>query len=101
MTPGEPIICRLEPGALRSRRDSLLPGLLARADRVDEIDAGYRLRFADAAQLLSVASVIDAERHCCRFLEFRLTVEAGGGAMWLEVTGPTGAKEFLTDLLRT
>jgi hypothetical protein len=99
MDPNEPIVCSLEPGALGSRRDALLPGLRERAERVEEIDAGYRIRFADASHLVSVASVIDAERQCCRFLEFRLTVEAGGGPMVLEITGPTGAKEFLADLL--
>src|SRR5262252_20275 len=99
MTPDEPIMCSLEPDALRSRRDALLPSLIAHAERVEEIDAGYRIRFADATRLRSIASVIDAERQCCRFLEFRLTVEAGGGAMWLELTGPSGAKEFLADLL--
>ncbi|HJZ70446.1 MAG TPA: hypothetical protein VKE51_01835 [Vicinamibacterales bacterium] len=101
MTPDEPIMCSLEPGALRSRRDALLPGLIQHADRVEEIDAGYRLRFADAAHLLEVAAVIDTERQCCRFLAFRLTIEAGGGAMLLEITGPSGAREFLADLLRS
>jgi hypothetical protein len=93
-----PIACSLEPGALRQRRDALLPGLVARADRVEAIDAGYRLRFPDAAALTTVAAVVDAERQCCRFLEFRLTIEPGGGPMWLEVTGPPGTKEFLADL---
>ena len=101
MTPDEPIMCSLEPGAFRSRRDALLPSLIEHAERVEEIDAGYRLRFADATRLLSIASVIDAERQCCRFLEFKLTIEAGGGAMSLELTGPSGAKQFLEDLLRS
>jgi hypothetical protein len=98
MNPNEPIVCSLEPGALRAQRDELLPGLVARADRVEEIDGGYRLRF-DAAHLMSIATVIDSERQCCRFLEFRLTVEAAGGPLWLQVTGPAGAKEFLADLI--
>jgi hypothetical protein len=38
MNPNEPIVCSLEPGALRAQRDELLPGLVARADRVEEID---------------------------------------------------------------
>jgi len=99
MSTNEPIACSLEPGALHARRDALLPGLAARAEHIDEIEAGYRLRFADAALLMSVASAIDAERQCCRFLEFRLTVEPGGRAMWLDVTGPAGGREFLADLL--
>jgi hypothetical protein len=43
--------------------------------------------------------VIDAERQCCRFLRFQLTVEPDLGPMWLEVAGPPGTADFLTDLL--
>jgi hypothetical protein len=43
---------------------------------------------------------MNTERHCCRFLRFVLTVEPGGGPMWLETTGPEGTVEFLETLIR-
>jgi hypothetical protein len=39
--------------------------------------------------------MIDAERQCCQFLRFQLTVEAAGGPVVLDVTGPLGSRDFL------
>jgi hypothetical protein len=99
---GLPIACCLTPGELASMRDGLLPGLLARATAQEPVPGGFRWRFDPDAGLLSeAAAVIDAERRCCKFLRFVLSVEAGGGPVWLEVTGPSGTEDFLTTLLDT
>lgn len=95
----EPIACSLDPAALRARREGLLPGIAGQARRIELIDGGVRLQFADAALLTAIASMIDAERQCCRFLAFALTVTPAGGPMSLDITGPAGTQEFLTDLL--
>ncbi len=42
-----------------------------------------------------MATTIAAERRCCRFLQFVLTMEPDEGPVWLEVTGPPGTAEFL------
>ena len=46
----------------------------------------------------AIVEMIDAERQCCRFLRFRLTVEPDGDSILLDVTGPAGTKEFLDDV---
>jgi hypothetical protein len=46
-----------------------------------------------------IARAIDAERQCCRFLRFRVTVEPDEGPILLELTGPEGTREFLTALM--
>ena len=92
----EPIACSLVPGDLNARRAELLPGLIARASAREVLASGYRLVFAaDSETLNLIARVIDAERQCCRFLEFQLTVEPSGGPFTLDVTGPKGTREFL------
>jgi hypothetical protein len=94
-----PIACTLQPGEIRTRGDELLPGLIAHAESVEEIADGYRLRFGPSPGVLSlIAQVIDAERQCCRFLRFTLTVEADSGPVWLELTGPPGTQAFLNGL---
>ena len=94
-----PIACSLDANQLRTR-DDLLPGLLRVAKSVEDLETGYRLQFdASHDTLYSITHVIDAERQCCRFLRFELTVEAGGGPISLTVTGPAGTREFLADLL--
>jgi hypothetical protein len=100
MTMSEPIVCSLEPGELRVRRDALLPGIAGQAEHIEPIDGGIRLRFANAALLTTAAAAIDAERKCCRFLAFVLTVAPADGPMSLEITGPAGTQEFVSDLLR-
>jgi hypothetical protein len=48
--------------------------------------------------LTAIVSVVDAERQCCRFLRFQITVEADEGPVCLDVTGPSGTREFLDNL---
>ena len=60
---------------------------------------GYRLRFAPSADTLAlIGRAIDAERLCCRFLRFMLTVEPDEGPILLDLTGPAGTREFLSAL---
>ena len=70
------------------------------AEERHELPNGCRLRFsAQDAVLLSIARTIDAERQRCRFLRFTVIVEPDGGAIVLELTGPTGTREFLAAML--
>lgn len=94
-----PVACTLTPAAMKARREGLLSALLRRAD-AQELPEGYRLRFAATDDVLvTIAQTIDAERQCCRFLRFRLTVEPDGGPISLELTGPQGTREFVSALL--
>ena len=95
-----PIVCTLNPDTARTRRAALLPGLLARAVERFELPAGYRVQFAANGDILSaIAQTLDAERQCCRFLRFQVTVEPDGGPIWVDLTGPAGTREFLAALL--
>jgi len=95
-----PIACTLTPNQRRARGDDLLIGLATRALDRHELPAGYRFRFPpDAEMLLRITNAIIAERQCCRFLSFNIAAEADGGPVWLDVTGPAGTREFLSDLL--
>jgi hypothetical protein len=97
----EPIACSLSPDQLRDRKASLLPGLVGRATLVTPIDDGYRLQFAagDRDVVSAIAACIDAERHCCPFLSFSLSVPAEAAPVQLDVTGPSGTRAFLEALL--
>jgi hypothetical protein len=93
-----PVACTLTPEALAARQEDLLPGLARRASRSELLEDGLRLTFA-ADALTAVAAVVDAERRCCRFLRFDLSVEPEGGPVTLSLTGPAGTREFLAGLL--
>ena len=92
-----PIACTLSPAALKARHDNLLDALLRRSTECSDLPNGLRLRFAPGGQILAdVARAVDAERQCCRFLSFTITVDADGGPITLDLTGPPGTREFLS-----
>ena len=94
------IACTLDPDDLNRRRVDLLPGLIARSVGREELSDGLRWRFMPEDGLLAqIATVIDAERRCCRFLRFELIVEPNGGTIWVSATGPAGTREFLGSLV--
>jgi hypothetical protein len=95
-----PIVCTLSPEALQARREGLLADLLRRAEGQEELPDGLRIRFTPAPDTLAaIARVIDAERHCCRFLRFDITVEPDGGPIVLQLSGPPGTREFVAALV--
>jgi hypothetical protein len=98
--PDLPIACTLTADDLLARREGLISDLLRRAEGHEDLGEGLRFRFAPTEDTLStIAQAVDAERRCCRFLRFAITVEPDGGPMFLELSGPTGTREFLAALL--
>ena len=98
--PELPIACTLTPEALRTRREGLLVDLARRAERREDLSDGLRLEFAPAGDTIAlIAQVVDAERHCCRFLRFDMTVEPNGGSVFLSLTGPAGTRDFVSALI--
>ena len=95
-----PIACTLSPDALETRRRGLLSELLQRAQSREFTADGLRVVFAaDGETLAQIAQVVNAERLCCRFLRFAITVEPDGGPISLELSGPTGSREFIAALI--
>lgn len=85
--------------AEESQRD-LLPQLLDHLRRVAELDDGYLFFFkSDDYVFKLVCDWLLVERVCNPFLRYKLTVEANGGPVKLEICGPSGTKEFLVDEL--
>lgn len=94
--PDLPVACSLSPAALNARRENLLQALLQRACERHDLPDGLRLRFAAEDDVLAaVARTVDAERHCCRFLQFTITVAPDEGPVTLDLSGPPGTREFL------
>ena len=95
-----PIACTLSPLELRAQRDALLPGLVAHALQRVRLPHGMRFVFgATAKRLRQLDAVVQLERRCCAFLDFKVAVSPGGGALTLDVTGPDGTEAFLESLL--
>ena len=93
-----PVVCTLTPDTIATRKAGLLPGLVQRADSREEVADGIRFRLPPDA-LSAVLTTVDAERQCCRFLRFDITIEPDGGPIWLSLSGPPGTRDFLSALL--
>jgi hypothetical protein len=93
------VVCTLGPETLKIRREGLLAKLLQRVESHELLADGHRLRFAVSDDVLPlIATTIDAERKCCRFLRFQLTIEPASGPIVLDLTGPPGTQEFVAAL---
>ena len=91
-----PIVCTMTPETARTRRAALLPALVRRANQRHETADGYRFLFpASTETLRAITDTIEAERQCCRWLNFRLEVRPDLEGFVLDLSGPPGAREFL------
>ena len=97
-----PVACTLSPAAIAARRQGLLATLLRRAQAHDELPTGHRFSFSAADDMLAlIIRTVEAERRCCRFLRFQITVEPDEGPVSVELTGPAGTREFLSALFES
>jgi hypothetical protein len=95
-----PVACTLSPEALATRRQGLLADLMRDCRSREALADGLRLSFPASDDVLArITETIAAERRCCQFLRFQVTVEPAGGDVTLELTGPKGTNEFLAALL--
>jgi hypothetical protein len=95
-----PIACTLTSAELDADRGALLPGLAARAVKRTPLPEGVRLFFAATAERLrEIHAVVQRERACCAFLDFRVSLMSSGASLTLDVTGPVGTGAFLAALL--
>ncbi len=94
-----PLACSLDSKELYARSRELLPGLVTRAIGRADIPNGFCWTFTATDGLLAeIGHLIDTERKCCPFMRFVIVVEASGGQVSLDVTGPSGTREFLQRL---
>lgn len=99
--PEIPIACRLSDKHLQERRKNYLDKAAESLIDSAELSDGFVFRFPlRASTLQNLAEIIDLERKCCPFLNFRLTVEAGAEAVSLELTGAEGTKEIVKSLFK-
>lgn len=91
-----PVACALSERQLTDRRGGLLSDLRRHREEVRWLPDGVALRFPSGPNVLTIlGEFIRLETQCCPFLRFQLTVEPGGGPVWLELSGPTGTRDFL------
>ena len=93
-----PIECSLTESELRERRTTILASMQNHVIDTTSLPDGYRYELkTDADTLPKLAELVSIEHECCRFLTFKIVVEAGSSRVRLEVTGPPEAKQMIAD----
>ena len=86
----------LTPEAARELREPVLAVILDAIKSVIEGEDGFTLNFGRESRIIkSVSQMIEIERAVNPFLRMTLVVESNQGPVKLELTGPTGTKDFL------
>jgi hypothetical protein len=99
MTRKIPVACFLTDRQLQARRRDYLDKIRPSLADFAELENGFSYRFPYREKILQdLAEIVDLERQCCPFLNFKLTVEAGNDLVTLELTGGEGAKEAIESL---
>lgn len=94
-----PIACYLTDKELQARRKNYLDKAAESLIDSAELSDGFVYRFPLAGSTLqNLAEIIDLERKCCPFLNFRLSLESGSDLVSLELTGAEGTKEIIKSL---
>lgn len=94
------VACTLSEAQLQERRRTVLDVVARAVVRVESLPDGFAYTFAPTSQILiQLSQLVTLESQCCRFLTFKIIVEAGSKPITLEVTGPPGAKEMIADFL--
>jgi len=91
-----PIVCTLTETELQERRQTVLAELRDYVLHTRTLNDGYAYEFAMNAQMIErLSQVVALESQCCRFLNFRIVVEAGSDRVRFEVTGQEGTRELI------
>lgn len=88
--------CRLTSAELIERKATVIGSLKQLILERQEIHNGFRYRFHGSDEILDLLNnFIKTERLCCEFFNFKITVADRDSQVWLELSGPDGAKEFI------
>jgi hypothetical protein len=90
------LCCSLTDPELQQRKTTILASLKAEIIEKQEIQDGFVYTFPGNDDMLNqLIASIQSERICCPFFKFELTIQDIKNTVWLKITGPDGAKEFI------
>lgn len=91
------LCCQLTSPELKQRKASVIATLKKLVEEKQEINNGFSYKFNGSDEVLDLLNdFIKSERQCCNFFSFKLSVSDNESPVWLEISGPEGAKEFIT-----
>lgn len=94
------LTCKLTTAELRQRKATVIASLKNLVIEKRELPNGFAFKFHGSDDTVdALTEFIKTERRCCDFFSFDLSVSGDESEAWLRLTGPDGAKAFITDEL--
>lgn len=88
------VSCKLTSPELRKRKEEVIAVLKSKVLEKQELADGYKYKFEATDDMLDqLTSFLKSERACCDFFDFNLALS--DKIVWLSITGPDGAKDFI------
>ena len=92
--------CKLSSPQLMKRKETVLRSLKKQILETRELPDGYAFKFPGTDKVVDeLTEFIKTERTCCDFFIFDLSISGDTSEAWLTLTGPEGAKVFITEEL--
>lgn len=92
--------CSLSEKQLGKRRNQIARLFEQGVLETRELPDGFAFRFAsDDALTARLFELVQAERQCCGFLTFELTLEPKPGPVWLRLRGDSDAKRLIREMI--
>ena len=94
--PTESLACQLTSPELVKRKRTVLAELKRQVLESKETANGFTYKFKGGDGIIDqLTEFVKAERQCCPFFTFTVTIGKESEGVWLELAGPLGAKEFI------
>jgi hypothetical protein len=88
--------CKLTSSEAQLRKETVIASLKEQMIERKELENGYAFKFKGTDKVINeLVDFIKTERQCCDFFIFNLSISGDTSAIWLELTGPEGTKEFI------
>lgn len=90
------LVCKLTTKELQLRKETVLESLRKQVMEKKELPNGFSYRFDNTDKMLDeLTEFIKTEKQCCDFFDFGLSIVSDDNAIWLSLTGPKNAKNFI------
>ena len=90
------IACKLTRPEMQKRKLEVLAILKGKVLDKSELENSYKYKFEGSDKIFDeLVAFIKSERACCDFFTFDLLLSDSKSNIWLSITGPDGAKEFI------
>jgi len=88
--------CKLTTPEMDKRKATVLKSLRKQIMEKKELPNGYAYKFIGNDKMIDeLTDFAKTERHCCDFFTFNIAITGDSTFLWLQITGPKEAKEFI------